>query len=70
MYKAEIKCIVGLTGTVEPVYYGHLETSHKWPRCPDYLGVLISRSFNMIKTFGIVTKCVDYAGILMFKCPD
>ena len=33
------------SSTVEPVYYGHLGTSQK---CPDYQGVLISRSVYMI----------------------
>ena len=32
--------------TVEPVYYGHLGTNKK---CPDFQGVLISRSFYMKK---------------------
>ena len=50
--------------TVEPVYYGHLGTNQM---CPDYQGVLISRSFYMIKcNQGFqLHKCMDYAGVLI-----
>ena len=30
-------------------------------------GVLI---FQVSVTFGTITMCVDYAGFLIFKCPD
>ena len=54
--------------TVEPVYYGHLETNRK---CPGYQGVLIFQVSLYDKApFGTITKCVDYAGVLIFKCPD
>ena len=41
-----------------PVYYGHLEAIHKYP---DYQGVHVKASF------GTITKCVDDAGVLIFK---
>ena len=48
---------------VEPVYYGHLGTNQK---CLDNQGVLISRSFYMIKfhlhNLGPQLS-VDYAGV-------
>ena len=48
---------------MEPVYYGHLGTDHK---CPDYQGFPVYDK----APFGIITKCVDYAGVLNFKRPD
>ena len=48
--------------TVGPVYYGHLGTNHK---CPDYAGQFIWWS-----TIWAITKGVDYASVLIFKCPD
>ena len=54
--------------TVEPVYYGHLRSTHKYP---DYQGVLIFQVSSYDKaSFGTITKCVDYAGVPIFKCPD
>ena len=54
--------------TVEPVYYGHLETTHK---CTDYQVVLIFQVSLYDKApFGTITKCVDYVGVLIIKCPD
>ena len=52
--------------TVEPVYYGHLGTNQKYP---DYQGVLIFQ-VNLHDKAQFGTKCVDYAGVLIFKCPD
>ena len=54
---------------VESVYYGHLETTHK---CPDYQGVLIFQFslYDRAASFGTITRRVDYAGVLIFKCPD
>ena len=50
--------------TVEPVYYGHFETSQK---CPDYQGVLIFQvSLHDNVSFGTTAKCVDYAGVHIF----
>ena len=51
--------------TVEPVYYGHLGTNQKYP---DNQCVLVS--LHAIESFGTITTCVDYGGILVFKCPD
>ena len=52
--------------TAEPVYYGHRGANKK---CPDYKGVLIFLVSSYDKApFGTVTKCVDYAVVLIFKC--
>ena len=41
--------------------YGHQGTNLK---CPDYQGVLFSRSAYVLKDyFGTSTKCVDYTGV-------
>ena len=48
---------------MEPVYYRHLGTNKK---CPDYQGDFPCQFIS----FGTITKCVDYAGVLIFKCPD
>ena len=49
--------------TVEPVYYGHLGTNRK---CPNYQDVLIFQVSLYDKApFGTITKCVDYAGVLI-----
>ena len=54
--------------TVEPVYYGHLGTSQK---CPDYQVVLIFQvSLHDNVSFGTTARCVDYAGVHIFKGPD
>ena len=54
--------------TVEPEYYGHLKTNQK---CPDYQGGLIFQVSLYDKApFGTITKGVDYAGVLISKCPD
>ena len=54
--------------SVEPVYYGHIGTTYK---CPDYQGVLIFQVSLYDKApFGTITRCVDYAGDPIFKCPD
>ena len=54
--------------TVEPVYYGHLGTSQK---CPDYQGVLIFQvSLHDNVSLGNTARCVDYADVHIFKCPD
>ena len=34
-----------------------------------YQGVLISQVI-LCETFRTITKCLDYAGVLTFKCPD
>ena len=40
-------------------------------RCPDYQAVLIFQVSLYDKApFETMTKCVDYAGILIVKCPD
>ena len=54
--------------TVEPVYCGHLGSNKKYP---DYQGVLIFQVTLYDKApFRTITQCVDYAGVLIFKCPD
>ena len=55
--------IASYSGTC--VYNGHLGTNHKYP---DYQGVLILPDNEA--PFGAIIKCVDYAGVLIFKCPD
>ena len=40
-------------------------------KCPDYQGVLIFQVSLPDKVpFGTTTKCVDYVGVPIFKCPD
>ena len=57
-----------MTFTVKPVYYGRFRTNRK---CPDYQGALIFQ-VNLYdkEPFGTITKCMDYASIFIFKCPD
>ena len=51
---------------MEIVYYGHLRIYQKRS---DYQGVLIFQIFLYEKEpFGTLTKCMDYASILIFKC--
>ena len=60
---------IKIADTVEPVYYGHLGTNHK---CHDYQGVLIFQVslYDKAAPFGTIIKCVNYAVVLVFKCPD
>ena len=54
--------------TVKPVYYRHLGTNKN---CLDYQGVLIFQvSLYDKASFGTITKCVDYASVLInwFHC--
>ena len=61
---AIVSRVFGNQTTVEPVYYGHLGTSKKGP------GVLILLVILYEKvTFGASTKCLDFAGVHIFKCP-
>ena len=58
--------------TVEPVYCGHLAGSSLGPaKCPDYQGAVIFQVIFIYDKvpFGTSTECVDYAGVLIFKCP-
>ena len=56
------------TVIMHPVYYGHLGTNQK---CPDNQGVLIFQvSLHDNVSFGTIARCVDYAGVHIFKCPD
>ena len=60
MHDATETCAVVL------VYYRHLEAIH---RCPDYQGILIIWVNLYVKApFVTITKYVDYAGALIFKC--
>jgi len=53
------------TGTVKPVYSGHLGTSQKYP---DYQGVLIFQvSLHVNGYFGTITKSPDYGGVPIFQ---
>ena len=48
---------------MEPLYHGHLGIIQK---SPDNQGVLIFQvSLYDKATFGTITKCVDYAGVLI-----
>ena len=52
---------------VEPMYYECIGTIHKC--CPDYHGVLIIQfSLHVKGPFVTITRCVDYASVLIFKC--
>ena len=53
-----------ISNTVKPVYYGHLRTDQK---CPDYQGVLVILYYKV--QFVTSFTYLDYAGILIFKCP-
>ena len=50
--------------TVETMFCEHIWTIHM---CPKYQG--IQYSLHAKAPFVTITKCVDYAGILIFKCP-
>ena len=55
---------------VQLVYHKHIRTIQKFS---DYQGVLTIQVSLQIHTkahFGIMAKCVDYAGVLIFKYPD
>ena len=53
--------------TVGPVHYEQLWTNQK---SPDYQGALIFQVILYDKVpFGTSTKCVDYAGVIILKCP-
>ena len=45
---------------VKPVYYGHLGTDQ----------MILQVSLHAKRCFGTITKSPDYAGVLIFKCPD
>ena len=50
------------------VYYEHLWTSQK---CSDYQGAMIFQvSLHNSVLFGTTARCVDYAGVHIFKYPD
>ena len=52
---------------VQPVYYGHIVNIHK---CTDYQGIQVSLQVHAKAHFGTMIKCVDFAGVLIFKYPD
>ena len=57
---------------VQPMYYGHIGTIRK---CTEliirmYLIIQVSLQVHAKAHFGTMTKCVDYAGVLIFKYPD
>ena len=50
------------------IMHGFIGTIHK---CHDYQDVLIIQfSLHAKAPFMTITKCVDYAGVSIFKCPD
>ena len=52
---------------MESMYYGCIGTIHKYP---DHQGVLIIQfSLHTKAPFMTMTKCVDYTGVLIIKCP-
>ena len=52
---------------MEPIYYGHFETIHKFS---DYQCILIIQFSLYAKAlFMTMTNCVDCAGVLIIKCP-
>ena len=58
-------CDVAETSAVIPVYCMHLEAIYK---CPDFQGVLnIWVNLYAKASFGTITKCMDYAGVLFSK---
>ena len=59
---------------MQPVYYGHIGTIHKYP---DYQSVLliqlqVSLQMHAEAPFETISKCVDYnySGVLIFNGPD
>ena len=53
---------------MEPVQHRHLEITHA---CADYQDVLVLQTSLYDKaSFVTITKCVDYEGVLIFKCLD
>ena len=53
--------------TLEPIYNGCIGTIHK---CPDYQCILIFQfSLHAKAPFMTMTEYVDYAGVLVIKCP-
>ena len=59
-------CTINTCRLVEPVYYGHLGTTHT---CLDDPGALIFQ-VGLYDKAPLVTNCVDYASVPIFKCPD
>ena len=56
------------TGTVEPVYCGHLGTNQKLPDCK---GVLIFQVRLYDKALSVWIMQVSlFLSVLIFKCPD
>ena len=52
---------------MELIHNGSFETIHKYP---DYQCILIIQfSLHAKAPFMTMTKCVDYAGVLVIKCP-
>ena len=54
---------------MEPVYYGHLGTNKKYPNYQG-VGLIFQVSLYDKAPFGTINKSVNYAGVLVFKCPD
>ena len=54
--------------TMESVYYGQLRTNHKQPVYQ--VDLIFWVSLYDKASFGTIAKCVDYAGVLIIRCPD
>ena len=55
------------------MYYGHIvDKKQEFDKCWHYQGVLLFqvRLISYKAPFGTITKCVDYAGVLIFRRPD
>ena len=55
------------TCSITCVLYGHIGTIHKFSDYQVYLIFLVSLQVHAKAHFGTMTKCVDYAGVLIFK---
>ena len=63
------KMLLRAVHAVQLVYYGHIGTIHKYTdyQGPVYLIIQVSLQVHAKAYFGTMTKCVDYAGVLIFK---
>ena len=63
---------IAVDGPGGPVVVGdHLRHDRAIRKCPDYQGTLIIQLSLYDKvSFGTTTECVEYPGVLIFKCPD
>ena len=64
------KMLLRAVHAVQLVYYGHIITIHKCGDTRVYLIIQVSSQVHTKAHFRTMTKCVDYAGVLIFKYPD